>query len=275
MDARGRKQYRYHPLWHEHAGNRKFSLLPEFATALPAIRARVKRCLSSDDLSRDRVIAGIVALLDATGFRIGNRRYARENGSYGLSSLLAKHMKEEAGEISFHFRGKSGLDHEATIASPGMVKLLLDLQDLPGQRLFRYEGEDGCWHDVETADINAWLKETGGGDFTAKQFRTWRATVSCARRLGKNPPPQSKSEAEKEIRAAIRETAASLNHTVATCRKYYIHPAIPAAFRTGEIFRVMQRKPPGKSPAGLTADERRIFPLLRSYRLRMPLAYSG
>lgn len=268
FDVRGRKQYRYHPLWHQYAGDRKFSSLPAFAASLPAIRAAAKRDLNSDELSRARVIAGVIALLDATGFRIGNRRYAKQNRSYGLSSLLSRHLKEQDGEIHFAFVGKAGLPHDLKVDSPSLIRLVHDLQDLPGQYLFRFEGSDGKWHDLETSDINGWLKEVGGGDFTAKQFRTWRATLECACLLGKVEVPESKSAKEKEIRTAIRATAEMLRHTVTTCRKFYIHPAIPALFKSGVLGRVMNSPPPRSAAfRGLRADEKKVLSLIRKATL--------
>ncbi|RYD48530.1 MAG: DNA topoisomerase IB, partial [Verrucomicrobiaceae bacterium] len=183
VDARKRKQYRYHPAWHESAADRKFGMLIEFAKALPRIRARVARDLGNSELTRERVIAGIVALLDLTGYRIGNSRYEKENRSYGLSSLLMKHVMEENGHLTLRFRGKSGGEHETEVSNPRLTQLVEELQELPGQHLFRYEDDSGSFHDIETEDVNNWLKEAGGGDYTAKQFRTWRATLLCAKEL--------------------------------------------------------------------------------------------
>ncbi len=266
MDARGRKQYRYHPGWHLHAGDRKFTLLPSFAAALPRIRAQVKRDLARPSLTRGRVIAGITALLDITGYRIGNSRYARDNRSFGLSSLLSRHLREEDGQLHLRFRGKSGQAHDTWITSPRLAGLINDLQDLPGQHLFRYEDSTGGWHDIGTADVNEWLKEVGGGEYTAKQFRTWKATVLCALELAREEPPDTRTACERVIREAIRTTAAILHHTPATCRKYYIHPALLAAYRSGDLFRIMKAPPPrlrrSDGTAGLHVDERRVFKVI-------------
>ncbi len=267
MDARSRKQYRYHPHWHEHAASLKFGLLPDFAKSLPKIRSEYRKSLTHPDLDRERVIAGIVCLMDQTGYRIGNARYEKENRSYGLSSLLSRHAKEsEDGNVILRFRGKSGQPHQAEIADPRLVKLVEDLQDLPGQHLFRYEDEDGEFHDVDSSDVNEWLKEVAGGDFTAKQFRTWKATVLCARALKADPPGSTKAETTKAINQAIALTAERLNHTKATCRKYYIHPALLARYRDGILHRIMNSPAPklrkADGSAGLHADERRVLKII-------------
>jgi DNA topoisomerase-1 len=272
LDQRGRKQYRYHPQWHLLSGDRKFDLLPEFVRALPRIRRRIASALSGDSLSRERIIAGVVALLDTTGFRIGNHRYARENRSFGIASLLSRHLSEEEGEWVLRFRGKSGKEHQAQIRDAKIAALIAELQELPGQRLFRHEDEEGGWHDVGTSDVNAWLKEVGGGEFSAKQFRTWKATLRCALELGKLPPGESEAACKRAEAAAIRVTAEALNHTMATCRKYYIHPGILQAYRSGELHRVMLAKPPRMRRTDesmkLRAEERRVLSLIERYPVR-------
>jgi DNA topoisomerase-1 len=268
FDQRGRKQYRYHPDWHALAGDKKFDQLPAFAMALPRIRQHMRQALSSETLGRGRIVAGIVALLDETGFRIGNARYARDNKSFGLVSLLSKHLSETDEGWSLHFRGKSGKDHEADIRDPRIAALISELQELPGQRLFRYEDESGAWHDVGTTEVNDWLKEYGGGDFTAKQFRTWRATVLCAIGLGRELPPESEAAKKRAELLAIKATAQLLNHTPATCRKYYLHPAIFRAYRSGQLYSCMHAPPPrlrkSNGSAGLRAHERRVLSLIES-----------
>lgn len=266
IDDRGRKQYRYHPAWHRLSAERKFDFLPDFALALPRIRRRVASALSGEALDRERILAGVVALLDMTGFRIGGRRYAKENHSYGMASLLTRHLIEEAGGWILRFNGKAGKRHEAKIRNARLNSLIAQLHELPGQHLFRYEDDAGAWHDVGTADVNDWLKEAGGGAFTAKQFRTWRATLQCARLLGRETPPTGRSEEKRLIAAACRTTAAELRQTMTVCRKYYVHPAVLEAFRTGELHRIMSRRPPRlrrtDDSARLRADERRVFAII-------------
>jgi DNA topoisomerase-1 len=271
LDQRGRKQYRYHPEWHRLAGDRKFLHLAEFARALPAIRRKVRTALTGEGLERDRIISGIVTLLDQTGFRIGNHRYVQENRSFGLASLLTRHARETEEGWLLRFKGKSGKEHRAEISDAQVIALVEELQELPGQYLFCHR--DGRrWRPVESGDVNAWLKEISGGDFTAKQFRTWRATVMCARELGREPPPEGKTALKRAEAIAIRATAERLNHTPATCRSYYIHPAILRAYRSGELYRRMNSPAPrlrkSDGSASLRSDERRVLALIETTPLR-------
>ncbi len=266
IDARGRKQYRYHPIWHEKSAETKFGKLPEFARALPKIRRAIRKALDAPDLHHDRVVAGIVKLIDITGYRIGNARYEKENRSFGISSLLDRHLTEEGGNLTLHFRGKAGKEHYAEIANDRLATLVSELHELPGQHLFRYEDDAGQLHDVGTGEVNDWIKEAGCGEFSAKQFRTWKATVLCARALALEPPPDIKTQQLRVIKTAIEATAELLNHTPATCRKYYIHPAIVAAYKDGSLHEIMNAKPPklrkSDGSAGLHAVERRVYKLV-------------
>ncbi|MCW1885948.1 DNA topoisomerase IB [Luteolibacter flavescens] len=268
LDQRGRKQYRYHPEWHRLAGDRKFMHLTDFAKALPSIRRRVRAALDGDSLDRDRIIAGIVTLLDQTGFRIGNHRYVRENRSFGLASLLTRHVRETDEGLQLRFRGKAGKEHRTRIDDARVSALVEELQELPGQYLFCHR-VGRRWRPIESGDVNDWLKEISGGDFTAKQFRTWRATVTCARELGRMPPPESKTAIRRAENVAIRTTAERLNHTPATCRSYYIHPAIFRAFRKGDLHGRMQARPPllrkSDGSAFLRADERRVLSVIEAH----------
>lgn len=269
LDADGRKQYRYHPDWHSHSADRKFAMLGNFAKALPGIRAASGKLLKESGLGKERVIAGVVSLLDRTGYRIGNTRYEKAHRSYGLSSLLTRHIRETGKSFELRFRGKSGKEHLTEISDPRLLSLVSELHDLPGQHLFRYEDDAGEAHDIGTSEINDWIKSAGAGDFTAKQFRTWKATVICASKLKGNPPPETKTAITKALNQAIRSTAAVLNHTPATCRKYYIHPAIPASFADGSLYSIMNRKPPrlrkSDGSAKLHAIERRVLKLIESH----------
>lgn len=267
LDQRGRKQYRYHPEWHRMAGDRKFLELAEFARALPAIRRKVRAALTGEGLERDRIIAGVVTLLDQTGFRIGNHRYVQENHSFGLASLLTRHARETEEGLLLRFKGKAGKEHRARIDDAQVIALVEELQELPGQYLFCHR--DGRrWRPVESGDVNSWLKEISGGNFTAKQFRTWRATVMCARELGREPPPEGRTALKKAETIAIRTTAERLHHTPATCRSYYIHPAIFRAYRSGDLYRRMNSPAPrlrkSDGSARLHADERRVLAVIEA-----------
>lgn len=266
IDLRGRKQYRYHAEWGVWSGGLKFGNLLNFAKALPQIRHEARRQLAGEGISRERTIAGVVGLLDRTGYRIGNARYEKENGSYGLTSILPEHVEVMEKGFRLRFNGKSGKMHETEVTDRRLVELINDLHDLPGQHLFQYEDKDGSWYDIDSLEINAWLKETGGGEFTAKQFRTWRATVLCARELGKEPVAETRAGRTRARNEAIRRTAALLHHRPATCRKYYVHPVIFESYRSGLLHKVMNARAPllrkSDGTAGLRADERRVFRLI-------------
>jgi len=266
IDQRGRKQYRYHASWQSLSADRKFEGITEFARAIPLIRSRVAASLGAEGFVRDRIVAGIVGLLDHTGYRIGNKRYVKENHSYGLTSLLSRHLFEEEGGWTLRFKGKSGRMHNAQVRSARIATLMAELHELPGQHLFRYEDDAGQWHDVGTSDVNEWLKNVGGGEFSAKQFRTWRASVLCARELAKAPAAETEAGRRRAEMEAIRHTAERLHHTPATCRKYYVHPAIFESYRNGRLHQVMNRRPPrfpaGDKAAQLRAEERRLLWLI-------------
>ncbi len=266
IDGRGRKQYRYHSAWTAIAAGRKFALLPGFAERLPQIRSACRRALAHPEITRERVIAGIVLLLDRTGYRIGNSRYEKENHSFGLSSLHARHVRLDGDGFRIRFRGKSGMEHATGIDDAAMRRLVLDLQDLPGQHLFRYKGSDGEWHDIDSSDVNGWIRKVSGFDCSAKLFRTWKATVLCALELKAEIPPESKAEARRAIGAAIQATAEQLRHTPVTCRKYYIHPALLRAYRDGSLHGIMNRRAPrlrkADGTARLHANERRVYKII-------------
>lgn len=234
-DMRGRKQYRYHPRWRAHRDGAKFAHMAAFGRALPAIRAKVEAGLSRRDLSRDRVIALIVRLLEETLARVGNDEYARDNKSFGLTTLKRRHLKADRDGLWLEFRGKAGVQHRAAIGDRRLARLVRRVADLPGQRLFQWVDGDGTRHDVGSADVNAWLKEAAGADVTAKDFRTWAATLSAARHLARRDPPASEAEAKRAIVACVKETAGLLGNTPAVCRAAYIHPEVFTGWRRGAL----------------------------------------
>lgn len=221
-DARGRKQYRYHPAWRERRDEVKFRRTIEFAARLPALRRRVARDLRAEGLVRERVLAAIVRLLDRTRLRIGNEEYAKANGSFGVSTLRNRHVRVRGDRVYIAFRGKSGQHHERLLEDPRLARTVRRCQDLPGQCLFQYV-EDGRRRRVTSDDVNAYLRSIMGDDYTAKDFRTWAASVVVADALfGPDDAPSSPQ-------AAIAAAAADLGNTPAVCRKTYVHPAVLAA----------------------------------------------
>jgi len=225
-DARGRKQYRYHTRWREVRDETKYERMIAFGTALPKIRARVRRDLASTGLSRDRILAAIVALLQTTLIRVGNDEYARDNGSFGLTTMRNRHVDVAGGKIVFRFRGKSGKSHAIRLADPRLARLVKRCRDLPGQELFQYLDEAGEPQPVNSADVNAYLREIAGEDFTSKDFRTWAGTLIAACQLtGEAEPDKS------EVLRAVERVAHQLGNTPAVARKCYIHPAVLEAYQ--------------------------------------------
>jgi len=229
-DARGRKQYRYHERWREVRDENKFDRLAEFAKALPNIRRRVTQDLKLPGLSRQKVLATIVRLLERTFIRIGNEEYARENKSFGLTTLKSRHAKVRGAQVLFRFRGKSGRQHEVDVTDRRVAKVIAKCQDLPGQDLFQYLEEGEEVRDVTSQDVNDYLHQIAGNDFSAKDFRTWGGTVLAAIALSKQEEFQTKKEAKANIKTAICAVAELLGNTPAICRKCYVHPVIVEAY---------------------------------------------
>jgi DNA topoisomerase I len=249
-DARGRKQYRYHPDWSSHRDDRKHSRMLDFGKSLSRLRASVRRDLKRHGLPRERVLALVVKLLDATQVRIGNAEYARTNGSFGLTTLRDRHAKFPArGKALLSFRGKGGTEHDVLVEDARLAKLVRRCQELPGQRLFQYLDDDGRRHAVDSGQVNAYLRELMGGEFTAKDFRTWHATLHALTLLDGLPLPEKRSEAalRRCMMSVVRDVAAGLRNTPAVCRKSYINPAVFIAWQNGGLRRRMARRQPAKA----------------------------
>jgi DNA topoisomerase-1 len=272
-DARGRLQYRYHPHWTEFRNRVKFDRLPAFAAALPAIRRRVDADLAGPGVSREKVLATVVELLQTTLIRVGNDEYARENGAYGLTTFRNRHSRVNGGDIAFVFTGKSGLQHEVHAQDRRIATVLRRCQEIPGQRLFQYLDPDGTPVAVHSHDVNDYLRDAGDADVTAKDFRTWVATVSAAAGLGRLEPPDSEREEQSLIREVVESVAQDLGNTPAVARASYIHPQVIESFGTGELARAWADTPPRQ--ARLTADERRTRGLLATRSRRRSAAASA
>ena len=225
-DARHRKQYLYHERWREIRDENKYDRIIEFGNALPKIRRRVAKDLKLPALPRDKVLATVVQLLESTFIRIGNEEYARENKSFGLTTMKDRHVEVKGSKLRFRFRGKSGRDHEVDVTDRHIAKIISKLQDLPGQDLFQYVDEDGEVGDVTSQDVNAYLRDITGEDFSAKDFRTLAGTVLTAMALNAQEKFETKKQAKSNINTAIKAVAAILGNTPAICRKCYVHPAI-------------------------------------------------
>jgi DNA topoisomerase-1 len=232
-DARGRKQYRYHPSYREARDQSKFRRMLEFSEALPQLRERVERDLRAEDLSRRQLLATVVRLLDRTLIRVGNDEYARENQSFGLTTLRRRHVQVEGDRLRFAFRGKSGVEHSISVADPRLARIIQRCQDLPGQEMFQYLDGDKKRQVVSSDDVNGYLREASDRDVTAKDFRTWGGTMLAAVELRAMGPAASRREADRNILRALDAVAERLGNTRTVCRKYYVHPALLQAYLVG------------------------------------------
>ncbi|MEO2088027.1 MAG: DNA topoisomerase IB [Gemmataceae bacterium] len=256
-DARGRKQYRYHAHWRQARDGTKFGQLVAFGRVLPKLRRQVATDLARPGLPREKVLAAVVRLLDATKLRVGNAEYARTNKSFGLSTLLDRHVQPTAGGLRLKFRGKSGVWHERRVSDRRLATVVKRCRDLPGQDLFQYLDDNGEQRTIGSADVNEYIRAAAGAEFTAKVFRTWVGTVAATVRLAGEPVPETKAAAKRAIVAAIQDVAAELGNTPAVCRASYVHPAALTAFEAGEL------KLPRKRVRGLSADEATVLGFLR------------
>ncbi|MEE1869129.1 MULTISPECIES: DNA topoisomerase IB [Pseudomonas] len=258
-DARGRKQYRYHPKWRDFRDSHKYARMLEFASTLPRIRSQLDSHLARPGLDRQKVMALIVSLLDATLIRVGNRQYARDNNSFGLTTLRNRHVKVQGIAIRFRFRGKSGIEHQVTLRNRRLANLIKRCMDLPGQDLFQYQDEQGNRHSIGSSDINAYLQELTGSDFTAKDYRTWAGSalaLSLLRKLQWQP----ESEARRQVVEIVKQVALRLGNTPAVCRRCYIHPQLLEYFARGELANL----PRARKRKGLDAEEVRLAVFLKS-----------
>jgi len=237
-DARGRKQYRYHEKWRAARDETKFSRMLAFAQSLPSLREQVARDLSRPGLPREKILATVARLLDESLIRVGNVEYARENGSFGLTTLHGDHVDISGATVHFSFRGKSGIVHEIDVRDRRVATIIRHLQDLPGQHLFQYFDADGETRTIDSDDVNAYVREVTGEAFTAKDFRTWAGTVLAARSLRALGPSETKTACKANIVAAIDEVAARLGNTRAVSRSSYIHPAVLLCCEEGSLWHV-------------------------------------
>lgn len=249
-DARGRKQYRYHPRWREVRDADKYARLQAFGKALPKLRKQLEAKIAEPGFTREKVLATVVMLLDATLIRVGNVQYAKENKSYGLTTLRTRHVDIKGSEIKFQFRGKSGVEHQISVKDRRLARVVKRCQELPGQDLFQYLDENGDRHTVTSSDVNDYLHSLTGADFTAKDYRTWAGTAMALAVL-RELEWQPESHAKQHVVAVVKEVARQLGNTPAVCRKCYIHPAVLEHFSLGELTKL----PKPRVRKGLKAEE--------------------
>jgi DNA topoisomerase-1 len=265
-DKRGRKVYRYHPRWREVRDDVKYGRMLAFGKALPRIRERVEADLRRQGLPREKVLAAVVPLLEKTRIRVGNEEYARENASFGLTTLRDEHAEVGSTRIVFRFRGKAGKEHEIPISDARLARIVARCQDLPGQELFQYLDDEGQQHTVDSADVNDYLREISGEDFTAKDFRTWAGTVLAAWALAEFEEVDSEAQAKKNVVRAIERVAERLGNTPAVSRKSYVHPEIIGAYLDGDVVRAARESADrelGRTLGRLEPEEAAVLALLR------------
>jgi DNA topoisomerase-1 len=241
-DDRGRKQYRYHERWRTIRDENKYDRILTFAAALPKIRRRVQVDLKLPGFKREKVLAAVVQLLERTFIRVGNEEYARQNKSFGLTTMKDHHVKVRGKKLRFRFRGKGGKEHEVDFMDRRVAKIVRKLQDLPGQDLFQYFDDDGKLCNVTSQDVNHYLREITGEDFTAKDFRTWAGTVLTAMALNAQEKFATKKEAKSNVKNAIAAAAKLLRNTPTICRKCYVHPAIVESYLDGDLIEGLKTK---------------------------------
>lgn len=262
-DARGRKQYRYHKRFREIRDETKYGRMLAFAQELPKIRARIEADLAVRGLPREKVLATIVQLLESTAIRVGNDEYAKENNSFGLTTLRNTHAKVRGETVRFSFRGKSGIRHAIDLRDRRLARIIRQCQELPGQQLFEYIDDDGVARTIDSSDVNEYIREIAGEDFSAKDFRTWLGTVTCATLLAAQEQEQElqgQTERKARVNAVIKEVAQRLGNTAAVCRKCYVHPDVVDAYmESGRLdFRRKVRH-----TKGLLPEELFVLALLR------------
>lgn len=267
-DDRGRKQYIYHPRWREISERTKFDRLRSFGETLTKIRRRTHKDLAQRSLTRTKILATIVEILDRTFIRIGNKEYAEENASLGVTTLRNRNVDVSGDSIRFRFRGKGGRQHEVGLRDRRLARIIDACHEIPGQELFQYRGEEGEYLPVQSADVNDYLRDIAGDLFTAKDFRTWRGTVLATHLLSQAEPPRTKRDARTMVAETVREVAGVLGNTPTVCRKYYIHPGIVDLYQSGELAERRQAFRPngnGRSAAAwdLDRDERFLLCVLR------------
>jgi DNA topoisomerase-1 len=264
-DSRERKQYRYHSRYRAAREENKYGKLLLFGQVLPRIRRKVRRDLSLPGLPEQKVLATVVRLMDLAQLRVGNEEYARENQSYGLTTMRNRHVRINGSTLHFQFKGKSGQVHELDLQDRRLAAIVKRSRDLPGYELFQYLDERGAHVPLESGMVNQYLRETTGEDITAKDFRTWHGTVQAAQELGACGAASTQTEVKRNVVAATKAVAGKLGNRPATCRKHYIHPAVLELYEAGGLDRYMSLKPSGQKLRGLDGSEKCVLKMLQSY----------
>lgn len=266
FDAKGRKQYRYHSQWEVLRNETKFHRLYEFGKVLPSIRLKLEEDLRKKELSEERVLATVVSLMERTFIRVGNDDYEKLYGSYGLTTLKDKHVKVDGGTVRFSFKGKKGIYHDITLRNRKLAKLVQMCKDIPGKELFQYYSEDGERRSIDSGMVNRYIKEASGGDFTAKDFRTWAGTLHVLQSFCSMDNPEHQTDCKKNILAALDEVSHKLGNTRAVCKKYYVHPGVLRLYEErvlDKYLKELDEIEKDDNLSGLSSEERMLMKILK------------
>jgi DNA topoisomerase I len=266
FDIRGRKQYRYHSMWNSLRNETKFHRLYEFGKVLPSIRLKMEEDLAKKELTEEKVLATVTGLMERTYIRIGNDDYEKMYGSYGLTTLKDNHVKIEGDKIYFSFKGKKGIDHKITLKNKRLAKMVKQCRDIPGKELFQYYDAEGNRKPIDSGMVNRYIKDASGGDFTAKDFRTWAGTLNIIRAFQSIGESESESDCKKKIVAALDEVSKQLGNTRTVCKKYYVHPGIIKLYEEKSLLNYLAELDKIEQPddlAGLTTEERVLMKILK------------
>jgi len=266
LDIRGRKQYRYHTMWNTLRNETKFHRLYEFGKVMPSIRLKLEEDLAKKELSEEKVLATVVSLMERTYIRVGNDEYEKLNGSYGLTTLKDNHVKIDGDKVLFSFKGKKGIDHKITLKNKRLAKMVKQCRDIPGKELFQYYDNEGNRHPIDSGMVNRYIKDASGGEFTAKDFRTWAGTLNIIRAFKSIGEAESDSDCKKKIVAALDEVSKQLGNTRTVCKKYYVHPGIIKLYEEKNLLKYLSELDKIEQPddlAGLTSEERVLMKILK------------
>ncbi|HEY1022532.1 MAG TPA: DNA topoisomerase IB [Flavisolibacter sp.] len=266
FDQKGRKQYRYHPQWGTLRNETKFHRLYEFGKVLPSIRLKIEEDLGKKELSEEKVLATVVSIMERTFIRVGNDDYEKLYGSYGLTTLKDKHVNVNGSTVRFSFKGKKGIYHEITLRNRKLAKLVQMCRDIPGKELFQYFDEQGERHSIDSGMVNRYIKDASGGDFTAKDFRTWAGTLHILQTFCSMDAPEAQTDCKKNILAALDEVSQKLGNTRTVCKKYYVHPGIIRLYEERALDKYLKELDAIEKEdqlSGLTSEERVLMKILK------------
>jgi DNA topoisomerase-1 len=266
FDIRGRKQYRYHPMWNTLRNETKFHRLYEFGKVLPSIRLKLEGDLAKKELTEEKVVATAVSLMERTYIRIGNDEYEKLNGSYGLTTLKDSHVKIDGDKIFFSFKGKKGIEHKIALKNKRLARMVKQCRDIPGKELFQYYDTEGNRKPIDSGMVNRYIKDASGGDFTAKDFRTWAGTLNIIRAFKAIGEAESETDCKKKIVAALDDVSKQLGNTRTVCKKYYVHPGIIKLYEEKNLLKYLDELDTIEQPddlAGLTSEERVLMKILK------------